>query len=41
VTPVNHKQNEEAGVSKVTWDLKYIGLPDGTSAVWQTRDRDG
>ena len=28
MTPVNHKQNQEAGVSKVTWDLKYIGLPD-------------
>jgi hypothetical protein len=41
VTSVNHKQNEEAGVSKVTCDLEYIGLPEGTSNVWQTRDRDG
>jgi flagellar basal body-associated protein FliL len=30
VTSVNHKQNQEAGVSKVTWDLKYFGLPDVT-----------
>jgi flagellar basal body-associated protein FliL len=28
VTPDNHKQIQEVGVSKVTWDLKYIGLPD-------------
>ena len=28
MTPDNHKQSQEAGVSKVTWDLKYIGLPD-------------
>ena len=28
MTPDNHKQSQEVGVSKVTWDLKYIGLPD-------------
>ena len=28
MSPVNHKQNKEAGASIVTWDLKYIGLPD-------------
>jgi flagellar basal body-associated protein FliL len=28
VTADNHKQSQEVGVSKVTWDLKYIGLPD-------------
>ena len=28
MTPVNHKLILEVGVSKVTWDLKYIGLPD-------------
>ena len=27
MTPVNHKLNREMGVSKVTWDLKYPGLP--------------
>lgn len=28
MTAVMHKLNHEAGVSKVTWNLKYISLPD-------------
>ena len=28
MTPDNHKQNQEVGVSKLTCDLKYIDLPD-------------